>query len=216
MASVEAEMAGTAPSRKRFLHGKSTLAGLASDGVSCTVCHQIPSDDLGTDESFSGHFRIGDEGKIFGPHARPFFMPMYRHTGYRATESSHVRESALCAACHTLFAGLALRPDAAFVLQASLGESVRLSEELGAAVNSASDPTWPHLYGVFADDVFTPEVLEAVERVTRAAGHAPYAHRVLSLATLELDVELSPDDTASLREWVLTNSLMSGNLVSID
>ena len=110
MASVEAEIAGTAPSRSRFLHGKSTLARLASDGVSCTVCHQIPSDGVGKDESFSGHFRIGYDGEIFGPHARPFSMPMYRHTGYRATESSHVRESALCAACHTLFTDT-LAPD---------------------------------------------------------------------------------------------------------
>lgn len=110
MASLEADFTGKAPSRKRFLRGKTTPARLASDGVSCTVCHQIPPDGLGTDESFSGHFRIGDEGKIFGPHARPFFMPMYRHTGYRATESSHMRESALCAACHTLFTD-ALAPD---------------------------------------------------------------------------------------------------------
>ena len=110
MASIEAETADMAPSRSRFLHGKSTLARLASDGVSCTVCHQIPPDDLGKDDTFSGHFGIGDEKKLFGPHARPFLMPMYRHTGYRATESSHVRGSALCAACHTLFTD-ALAPD---------------------------------------------------------------------------------------------------------
>lgn len=110
MASVEAECTGTTPTRKRFLHGTFTLARLASDGVSCTVCHQFPSDGLGKDNSFSGQFRIGDQGRIFGPHARPFFMPMYRHTGYRATESSHVRESALCASCHTLFTD-ALAPD---------------------------------------------------------------------------------------------------------
>ena len=40
---------------------------------------------------------IGEDEDDIG---RPFFMPMYRHTGYRATESSHVRDSALCAGCH--------------------------------------------------------------------------------------------------------------------
>lgn len=52
-----------------------------------------------------------------------------------------------------LFAGLVLRPDGAFALQASLGKSVALSEDLADAINSASDPTWPHLYGVFDDGI---------------------------------------------------------------
>ena len=103
MASVQAEWDATSPSRAQFLHGNSTLARLAADGVSCTVCHQIPPEGLGEDESFSGHFQIGDQGRIFGPHARPFSMPMYRHTGYMPTQSNHVRKSALCAACHTLY-----------------------------------------------------------------------------------------------------------------
>ncbi len=60
--------------------------------------------------------------------------------------------------CRTLFAGLAMRPDAAFVMQASMGASVALSEQLSAAVNKASDVTWPHLYGVFEDSL--KEVVE--------------------------------------------------------
>lgn len=57
------------------------------------------------------------------------------------------------AECDTLFAGLALRPDSSFVLQASLGKSVKLSKKLATAVSSASDVTWPHLFGVFADSI---------------------------------------------------------------
>ncbi len=110
MASVQADLDKTPISRARFLHGKSTQARLAADGVSCTVCHQIPPEGLGKDDSFSGHFKIGDKGRIFGPHANPFSMPMYRHTGYLPTQSDHVRKSALCAACHTLFTE-ALGPD---------------------------------------------------------------------------------------------------------
>jgi L-fucose isomerase len=59
------------------------------------------------------------------------------------------------AACDMLFSGLALRPDNTFVLQASMGRSVTLSRALSQAINGASDPTWPHLYGVFADDLKT-------------------------------------------------------------
>ena len=110
MASVQAEWDETSPNRARFLHGNSTLARLAADGVSCTVCHQIPPEGLGEDKSFSGHYQIGDQGRIYGPHARPFSMPMYRHTGYIPTHSNHVRKSALCAACHTLYTD-ALSPD---------------------------------------------------------------------------------------------------------
>jgi hypothetical protein len=110
MASVQADWDETSPDRARFLHGNTSLAGLAADGVSCTVCHQIPPERLGEDETFSGHFQIGDQGRIFGPHARPFAMPMYRHTGYMPTQSDHVRRSALCAACHTLYTD-ALSPD---------------------------------------------------------------------------------------------------------
>ena len=55
--------------------------------------------------------------------------------------------------CSTLFAGLAMRPDSAFLMQASLGRSIALSEGLSSAVNNASDVTWPHLYGVFEDSL---------------------------------------------------------------
>jgi len=110
MASVEAEIAGVTPSRELFLHGTSKFAKLAQDGVSCTVCHQIPPEQLGSDESFSGHFQIGKQRKIYGPHLRPFTMPMRHRTGYTPTESKHVSKSALCASCHTLFTN-SLTPD---------------------------------------------------------------------------------------------------------
>jgi len=57
------------------------------------------------------------------------------------------------APCDMLYSGLTLRPDATFVMQAALGKSVKLSDKLSSAVNNASDVTWPHLYGVFNDDL---------------------------------------------------------------
>lgn len=76
---------------------------LAEDGVSCTVCHQVRPEGLGTPATFSGLFRIGEDAEIYGPHLAPFAMPMMRHSGYTPTASDHVLDSALCGTCHTLY-----------------------------------------------------------------------------------------------------------------
>ena len=75
---------------------------LASDGVSCTVCHQITSEGLGTESTLSGQPVLGKERKIFGPFAHPVEAPMRNMVGYTPVEASHVRTSALCGTCHTL------------------------------------------------------------------------------------------------------------------
>jgi hypothetical protein len=83
---------------------------LAMDGVSCTVCHQIQQDKLGTPESFTGHFVV-DTATAVG--TRPVFGPfaiepgmagvMHSATQFRPTESAHIQSSELCATCHTLY-----------------------------------------------------------------------------------------------------------------
>jgi hypothetical protein len=82
---------------------------LASDGVSCTVCHQIAPDGLGLPASFNGNFvvrpaRPDGVRDAFGP----FAADAGRHTimrsvtGFEQVEAPHVRQSELCATCHTL------------------------------------------------------------------------------------------------------------------
>jgi hypothetical protein len=83
---------------------------LAADGVSCTVCHQITNERLGTPESFTGGYVLNVASPA-GP--QPMFGPfqvddgrthvMRSATGLTPTESFHVRHSELCATCHTLF-----------------------------------------------------------------------------------------------------------------
>jgi hypothetical protein len=88
----------------------STYAALAADGVSCTACHQIQSDKLGTPDSFTGHFLVdirtppGDR-RVFGPFAVEPGLRQLMHsaTAFQPTEGAHVRSSELCATCHTLF-----------------------------------------------------------------------------------------------------------------
>jgi hypothetical protein len=83
---------------------------LAADGVSCSMCHQIGKENLGTRESFVGKFVIGGpnvQGNrlIFGPYApNAGHIRIMRSStgGFVPTEAAHVRESELCATCHTL------------------------------------------------------------------------------------------------------------------
>jgi hypothetical protein len=85
-------------------------AALAADGVSCTACHQITADKLGTPESFTGGFVIDTTAQpggraIYGPYpvAAGLTGLMHSATGFRPVESAHVRQSEVCATCHTLY-----------------------------------------------------------------------------------------------------------------
>jgi hypothetical protein len=85
-----------------YLKKSDQRSHLGLDGVSCTVCHQITDTGLGTEASFTGHFELNKESKIYGPHADPFPMPMQHHVGYTPVQSDHILKSGLCATCHTL------------------------------------------------------------------------------------------------------------------
>src|SRR6185369_10830649 len=85
------------------------LRRLAADGVSCSVCHQISSEHLGTRESFNGEFVIKPTPEsgvrpIFGPYrvdaGRKTIMRSV--SGFAQEEAPHIKQSELCATCHTL------------------------------------------------------------------------------------------------------------------
>lgn len=85
-------------------------AVLASDGVSCTVCHQIQPTKLGDPSSFTGGYVIDVSAaagarKVFGPFAIDAgrTRTMQTSSGFQPAESTHVQQSELCATCHTLF-----------------------------------------------------------------------------------------------------------------
>ncbi len=93
-----------------FLDAEHALHGLAVDGVSCTVCHQIQDEDLGESDSYSGGFVIdtglpAGERESFGPHPVPrgMAMQMQQASGFIPIESLHVEQAELCATCHTLY-----------------------------------------------------------------------------------------------------------------
>ena len=83
---------------------------LASDGVSCTVCHQIRSENFGDPMSFTGGFEIETtappgQRTIYGPHAVDAGRRRIMQSAgqFVPTESSHLLESEMCATCHTLY-----------------------------------------------------------------------------------------------------------------
>ena len=112
MAHTEAKKEGTLATQTVFeggiLEAGHANHNAAMDGVSCTLCHQIPdSPNLGTLAGMSGNFDINDTKTIYGPFGGPgetaiFPNPMIMHTGYTPAYSAHVKDSKLCASCHNL------------------------------------------------------------------------------------------------------------------
>ncbi|MEO8052579.1 MAG: hypothetical protein ABI833_19390 [Acidobacteriota bacterium] len=82
----------------------------AADGVSCSVCHQISKDKLGTTESYNGGFVVqgpDKEGRHaeYGPYDINAGIQRIMRTsteGYRPEKADHIRDSELCGTCHTL------------------------------------------------------------------------------------------------------------------
>ena len=108
---------------------------LAADGVSCSLCHQMSKDKLGTPESFVGGFVI-DPPNAQGEHAEygPYKIEAGQtrimrtsSSGFRPTESEHIQQSEICATCHTLYTK-ALGPDGKVIGQ--LPEQVPYQEWL--------------------------------------------------------------------------------------
>ena len=75
---------------------------LARDGVSCTACHRISKDELGTPATFTGKFKVDPPDVTNGPFEKPTELPMKNALGITPRESAHVKTSALCGSCHTV------------------------------------------------------------------------------------------------------------------
>lgn len=126
MAHTIAAAEGRAPEIFRLLpgNGSSDEHRLAADGVSCSLCHQISPERLGTRESFVGRFVIAPgPARMLGPFEidRGRTALMRSATGVEPAEAKHVRESGLCATCHTLYTQ-AIGPDGSAI--GSLPEQV--------------------------------------------------------------------------------------------
>ncbi len=109
MASTEAIFAGSETKLfdDGFLHPDNPLFDAATEGVSCTLCHQIgDSPDLGTEAGFSGGFSVADNSGtdrlLFGQYANPLTQPMRNAVNFTPAQSDHISASEVCATCHNL------------------------------------------------------------------------------------------------------------------
>ena len=132
----EANQAGKTPDVFSHLPIDSDKDKDAADGVTCSVCHQISKEKLGTRASFNGRFVIDKpDAKNVRPEYGPFDIEkgqtriMQSSTaGFQPNDRKHIQQSELCATCHTLFTK-------------ALGEGGR---EVGELPEQMPYPEWLH------------------------------------------------------------------------
>src|SRR6185436_4729470 len=75
---------------------------LARDGVSCSACHRIAKEELGTPASFTGQFKVDPPDVANGPFDQPTVLPMKNSLGITVRQGEQIKTSALCGSCHTV------------------------------------------------------------------------------------------------------------------
>jgi hypothetical protein len=176
---------------------------LAADGVSCSLCHQIGKEKLGTRESYVGGFVIGGPNAQgnrleFGP-----FDPTAGHAslmrsstgGFLPVESAHVRQSEVCATCHTLLTR-ALGPDGKEISE--FPEQVPYQEWLHSDYRTKRSCQSCHM-PVVQEDVAITSLLglpwTGVSRHVFVGGNF-FMNGILNRYRNELSVEALPDEFA--------------------
>jgi hypothetical protein len=111
MANRTAQAEGQAPAMfdGGAVDAANPLHGMLQEGVSCTVCHQIQANGLGTAAGNTGNFLIdlktpAGQRDLFGPFAiSEASAKMMQPLGYQVKQSAHMQTSEFCAICHTLY-----------------------------------------------------------------------------------------------------------------
>lgn len=107
----EAKLKGQKGEAFKFFPFNKTNDKAAIDGVTCSVCHQIAPEGLGTKRTFSGNFVIGapksnSDHPEYGPYrvdAAHQLVMQSSTGGFVPTQGMQIQSSALCASCHTLY-----------------------------------------------------------------------------------------------------------------
>lgn len=133
-AKVRGEL-GTIFSRLPFDPAKKNNAA-AEDGITCSVCHQIGPERLGTPESYVGNFVIHppaskgvhNEYGTYVIEQGPQRIMNSSSGGFQPVAGVHIAESGLCGSCHTL-------------ITKSLGEG---GKQVGTFYEQMPYPEWLH------------------------------------------------------------------------
>jgi hypothetical protein len=164
------------------------------------VCHQITPDNFGKRESFVGGFKI-DTTRPIGE--RPVYGPFKIEKGqssmmvssatFKPTEGAHIRDSELCATCHTLFTQ-ALGPQGQPI--GELPEQVPYQEWLHSDYRTTQSCQTCHMPTVM-EDVPVSSVLgeprTGMARHTFVGGNF-FMQRLLNKFRYDLAVEAQPQE----------------------
>jgi len=89
---------------------------LARDGVSCTVCHHIAAEGLGTEATYTGRFTVGPSTEVYGPYEHVKAYAMLTGLGITPKAGAQLATSGMCGSCHSVIlprVPLGAGPDAA-------------------------------------------------------------------------------------------------------
>jgi hypothetical protein len=184
----------------------------AADGVSCSVCHQISAEKLGTRESYNGGFVVEPSSS---PNTDPEYGPfeiedgqvriMQTSTGgFRPTEKKdHIRKSELCATCHTLYT-TAFAPDGS--VAGSLPEQVPYQEWLNSDFRTKQTCQDCHM-PIVHERVPITRVFgvprEGVKRHDFVAANF-FMLRMLNRYRDDLEVEALPQEIAAAADYTIS------------
>ncbi len=195
----------------------------AADGVSCSVCHQITPERFGKPESYNGGFVARkpepDGTRIeYGPFAidRGRMRIMRSSTeGYRPEQGTHIRESELCASCHTL-ATTALGPGGKNI--GSLPEQMPYPEWLHSGYRNTQSCQSCHMPAI-AEPAPISRVLGEPREGARLHSFVGGNFFMLSLLNRyrdELSVTALPSELAQGVEYTLENLKTRAATVAIE
>jgi len=131
MASLSDRFAGETPRilDNGYVNPDHKLHDFAMDGVSCSLCHQIRAENLGSASSYDGGFEIDTTTRMG---ARPAYGPypvetdqsdlMQTASGFIPIQGLQIAQAEVCAPCHTAYAPAADDTPAPVAVDASYFE----------------------------------------------------------------------------------------------
>ncbi|MCX6627902.1 MAG: multiheme c-type cytochrome [Candidatus Solibacter sp.] len=195
---------------------------LAADGVSCSLCHQIGKEKLGTRESFVGGFTIGPpnaqgERPEFGPYETDAGHTRIMRTstgGFVPTQAPHIRQSEVCATCHTLITK-ALGAGGAEI--GELPEQVPYQEWLHSEYREKRSCQSCHMPVVNEDVAITSVLGQARAGVSRHVfvGGNFFLQRMLNRYRNELGVAALPEELTAAAERTVAHLRSESARVSV-
>jgi mono/diheme cytochrome c family protein len=185
----------------------------AGDGVSCTVCHQIAAEGLGSRDNFNANFALRPTPPDGARHIYGAYKVdegrrtiMRSASGFVQEEAPHIKQSELCASCHTLITK-AFGPDGSVV--GELPEQMNYQEwqhsDFRKEQRSCQSCHMPAVSGPARIASVLGDERESLARHTFVGGNA-YMVRLLNRYRTELGITALPAEleaTARATVWQL-------------